>query len=362
MSLHRVFLVASLAAALWAQQPVDVVKVISKSVERKLRLPGEFLPRMAVDLHARVNGFVERMEVDRGSVVKEGQLLVLLSAPELAAQRAEAEAKVQAVESQRAEAQARLVAAESTYQRMKTASATPGAVAENELVGAEQAVAAARAVIVALDGAKSAAQAAVPPLREIEGYLKVIAPFDGVITTRFVHPGALVGPAAGSPLVRLEQTTTLRLVVAVPEADVAGIAKGTRVPFTVPAYPAETFYGVVARVAASIDAKTRSMPVELDVRNADGRLAPGMYPEVVWPMRRPRASLLAPPTSIVTNTERSFVIRVRNGRAEYVDVARGAQAGDLVEIFGPLAAGDEIVRRATDELRDGTSVRAQPFK
>jgi RND family efflux transporter MFP subunit len=350
------FLILLFAAALPAQQSVEVAPVVSKSVERKLRLPGEISAYLGVDLRARVNGFVERIDVDRGSVVKQGQLLVLLSAPELAAQRTEAEAKVQAVESQRAEAQAKLVAAESTYQRLKAASATPGAVAENEVILAQQALEAARAVLVALDGSKRAAEAAVLPLRELEGYLRVTAPFDGVITTRYVHPGALVGPAAGTPLVRLEQISTLRLVVAVPEADAGGILRGARVPFTVPAWPGVTFSGVVSRVADSLDPKTRTMPVELDVANANGRLAPGMYPEVTWPVRRSAPSLLVPPTSVVTNTERTFVIRVRDGRAEYVDVTRGAPVDDLVEVFGALHPGDQIVRRATDEIRQGAQL------
>ncbi len=351
---YTAFLIVLFATALAAQQSVDVTPVVSKTVERKLRLPGEISPFLRADLFARVNGFVERVEVDRGSVVKQGQLLVLLSAPELAAQRSEAEAKVQAVESQRAEAQAKLLAAESTYKRLKAASGTPGAVAENEVVLSQQAVEAARAVLVALDGAKSAAQAAVLPLREMEGYLRVTAPFDGVITTRFVHPGALVGPSSGTPLLRLEQTATLRLVVAVPEADAGGILRGVRVPFTVPAWPDESFTGVVSRVAGALDPKTRTMPVELDVANAAGRLAPGMYPEVIWPVRRSAPSLLVPPSTIVTTTERTFVIRVRDGAAEYVNVTRGAQVGDQVEVFGLLRAGDEIVRRASDEIREGT--------
>jgi membrane fusion protein, multidrug efflux system len=221
---------------------------------------------------------------------------------------------------------------------------------------AQQAVEAARAVIVALDGAKSAAQAAVLPLREMEGYLKVNAPFDGVVTTRFVHPGALVGPAAGTPLLLLEQTTTLRLVVAVPEAEAGGIVRGVRAPFTVPAWPGQTFSGVVSRLAGTLDPKTRTMPVELDVSNPDLRLAPGMYPEVTWPVRRSAPSLLVPPASIVTTTERIFVIRVRDGRAEYVDVVRGAPVDDLVEVSGALRAGDEIIRRGTDEIRQGSQL------
>jgi RND family efflux transporter MFP subunit len=148
----------------------------------------------------------------------------------------------------------------------------------------------------------------------------------------------------------------LRLVVAVPEALVGAIVKGARVPFTVPAYPGETFYGVVKLIAHTLDDKTRTMPVELDVRNEDLRLGAGMYPEMRWPVRRPTASLLVPPTSIVTTTERTFVIRVKDGVAEWVTVSRGARIGDLIEVFGSLKDGDTIVRRGTDELREGTKV------
>jgi len=145
-------------------------------------------------------------------------------------------------------------------------------------------------------------------------------------------------------------------VVAVPEAVAGGVVRGARAQFTVPAWPGETFSGVVARIADSLDPKTRTMPVELDVANANGRLAPGMYPELTWPVRRSAPSLLVPPTSIVTTTERTFVIRVRDGHAEYVDVVRGTPADDLVEVFGALRAGDEIIRRGTDEIRQGSQV------
>lgn len=358
MNVPRICLIPLFAAALSAQQSIDVVAVVSKNVDRKLRLPGEFQPYLKVDLFARIGGFVEKVEVDRGSVVKQGQLLAVLSAPELIAQRAEAEAKVQAVASQCAEAQAKLTGAQSTYERIHAAAATPGAVAENEVVTARQAMEAARAVLQSLRNSQRAAEDAASAVKELQGYLNVTAPFDGIITTRWVHPGTLAGPSSGA-LFRLEQTATLRLVVAVPEADVSGIVKGARVAFTVPAFPAESFYGIVSRIAESIDPKTRTMPVELDVPNADRRLAPGMYPEALWPVRRSKPSLLVPPSSIVTNTERTFVIRVRDGRAEYVDVVRGAAVESLVEVFGSLRAGDEIVRRASDEIRDGANLKVQ---
>ncbi len=360
MSLIRVFILFLLPTPLLAQTPVECVRVISKAIERQVKLPGELLPYLSVPIHAKVAGFVDRVAVDRGSVVKKGQLLVTLVAPEMETQIAEAESKKQAVELQRAEAEAKLSSAKSTYDRLKAASATPGVVAGNDLIVAEKNVEAAQALANAYGDSIKAAQASVQSLRALESYLTIDAPFDGIITERAVHPGTLVGPSSGmgtSPLLRLEQVSRLRLVMAVPEAQVGGIVKNARVPFTVPAFPGEPFYGVVDRIAHALDQKTRTMAVELDVNNPGLRLASGMYPEVLWPVKRNRPALLVPPTSIVTTTERTFVVRIENDAAKWVSVTRGPSVGDLVEVYGPLHEGDVIVRRGTDELREGTRVK-----
>src|SRR5260370_32524314 len=146
MSMLRLLIGLCISSAVFAQG-VDVVKVVSRSAERKVQLPGEFIPFQTVTIHAKVTGFVDRVEVDRGSVVKKGQLLATLDAPELRAQRAEAEAKVQNAESQRAEAEAKLAGALSTYEKLKAASATPGVIAGNGLIQAEKMVDAVRAQI-----------------------------------------------------------------------------------------------------------------------------------------------------------------------------------------------------------------------
>lgn len=357
----RVVLAALCAAGMaLAQQPVEVVQVVARSDGRRISLPGEFVPYQAVDVQAKVTGFVQKVLVDRGSVVKEGDLLATLVAPELTAQRAAAEAKVQEAGSQKAEAEARLVSAQSTWERMKAAAQTPGAVAGNELVVAEKGVEAAQAQVKAVDSSIVAAEAAVAALRDVESYLRVTAPFSGVVTERFIHPGALAGPSGErTPMFRLEQVSRLRLVVAVPEVDISGISRGAQVTFTVPAWPEASFHGTVARVAGSMDQKTRSMAVELDVANPRGQLAPGMYPTVNWPVKNVRPALMVPASSVVTTTERTFVVRIRDGVAEWVNVTRGVRAGDMVEIRGPLQAGDRVVVRGTDELREGTRVAAQ---
>ena len=368
LSIASVLFLFAATAAAQAPPPtpapasVEVVRVSSKSVDRQVKLPGEFQPYLAVPIYAKLAGFVKRVAVDRGSTVKQGQVLVTLEAPEMQAQVTEAQSKAQALELQRAEAEAKLAAAQSTYDRLKAASATPGVVAENDVVVAQKTAEAAQALVRSYEDSIKAAQAQVQSVKDLAQYLTLKAPFDGVITERNVHPGALVGPGTGAPLLKLHQISRLRLVVAVPEALVGATVKGARVAFTVPAYPGETFYGVLNLMAHDLDEKTRSMAAELDVKNPDLRLSAGMYPEVQWPVRRPQPSLLVPPTSIVTTTERTFVIRVNNGVAQWVNVSRGARVGDLIEVFGALKDGDTIVRRGTDEIREGAKVNVQPAK
>ena len=307
---------------------VLVARVASQKLSKPLRLPGELGAYRNVALYAKVQGFVEKIDVDRGSEVKRGELLAQLSAPEFEAQKSEAEAK--------------LAANLATAKRLEEAAKTPGVVAGNEVEIAQKQVEADRARI------KVYAQN--------EEYLKIAAPFDGVITERNVHEGSIVGPSAAQPIVRIQEIARLRLTAYVPESAVGGIAVGQKLKFTVPAYPGESFTGMVARVAHSLDSKMRTMPVELDVENRDKRLSPGMFAEIHWEVTRPEPSLFVPASAVVTTTERKFVIRVKEGETEWVDVRVGQPVGALVEVFGNLSAGDLVSQRGTDELREKTRV------
>ncbi|HYW45797.1 MAG TPA: efflux RND transporter periplasmic adaptor subunit [Bryobacteraceae bacterium] len=340
-------------------QTAELTPVLSRPVSRTIELPGELQPFLTVSLHAKIPGYVERVLVDRGSETKQGDLLVELSAPERTAQIAEAESKVQAAESDRFQAEAQLAAEQSTYDRLKKAAETPGAVAGNELIQAEKQVEAAQALVRSRRQASQAAEEFVKAQKDLEAYLRITAPFDGIVTDRLVHPGALVGPGADPVLLVIQQVSHLRLVVAVPEEVVGGIVRGAKIDFQVPAYPERAYSGTLARLSHALDPKTRTEPVELDVLNRDGSLAPGMYSAVKWPVRRSRPALFVPRTSVVTTTERTFVIRDRGGRAEWVDVKKGAADGDLIEVMGSLQPGDQIVRRATDEVREGAPLGAK---
>ena len=175
------FLVGTTAVA---QAPVEVVRVASKAVERQVTLPGEFQPYLAVPIYARVTGFVKAVSVDRGSVVRQGQLLAALEAPEMESQVVEAQSKAQALDLQRAEAEAKLAGAQSTYDHLKAASATPGVVAENDVTVAQKTVEAAQALVRSYENSIKAAQAQVQAVKDLQQYLTIKAPFDGIITER----------------------------------------------------------------------------------------------------------------------------------------------------------------------------------
>ena len=312
---------------------VDVVRVVSQKLEATVRLPAELAPWEQVAIYPKVQGFIEEIPVDRGSTIRRGQLLVRLSAPELGAQTAQARAT--------------LSGDKATFERLRVASRTPGAVSTNELELAQALF--------------KADQQKVNSLQALDGYLVVTAPFDGIVTERNVHPGALVGPPneplqSAVPMLRIEQVSHLRLTVPVPEADVGAIAEGTKIKFQVRAWPGRDFAGTISRVSHWVDTKTRTMAVEADVIQSQSALDPGMFVEVVWPLRRNSPSVFVPASAVVDTAEATFVERVHQGKVERVPVHRGSTMSDLVEIFGSLNAGDSVVARGSEDLANGTRV------
>jgi len=345
---------------------IEVVKVVEQPLSVTLSLPAELNAYQTVALYARVTGFVKTIRVDRGSRVREGELLAVLEAPELVAQKSEAQSKLQSTEAQLGALRSKAEGDASTYEKLKAASATPGVVAGNDVVLAQKAVEADQGQIAAAQQTVEAARQALASMIDMEGYLRITAPFSGLVTERNVHPGALVGPTGGpgaaTPIVRIVERSRLRLVIPVPEAYTSGMTSGTALNFSVAAYPGQTFAGTVSRISQSVDVSTRTMAVELDVNNADGRLAPGTFCQVRWPVRRPGPSLLVPSGSVANTTGRTFVIRVRGGRTEWIDVKSGLTSGALIEVFGELKPGDEIAARGTDEVRAGTQVQVKQAK
>jgi RND family efflux transporter MFP subunit len=338
---------------------LEVTTVKSQKLAAVERLPAELISYESVDIYAKESGFVKSIKVDRGSRVKKGEHIAELEAPELVARRAQANAAYESIESQLAAAQAKSSADQATFQHMTAAAKVPGAVAANDLNIAQKTAQSDEANVEALRKTADAAQESLRAVTQLESYLSITAPFDGQVTARYVHPGALVGPPGGgaaTPIVRIETLTRHRLVVPVPENDVAGVPEGTKVDFTVPSFPGRILHAPIARIAHEVDIKTRTMSVELDVTDPHAELVPGTFCEVEWPVRRTYATLFVPVSAVASNLERTFVVRVRNHRTEWVDVKTGVTAGSLIEVFGDLREGDEIATRGTDQLRSGAEV------
>jgi membrane fusion protein (multidrug efflux system) len=374
-----------------SEPTIKVVKVKEGYLNENLTLPGELRAYQDVPVHAKVEGYISWIGVDRGSVLKKGDKMITIFCPELVEKLKEAAAKVSAARasyksskaaldtelSKQVEFQAKLDADKLTYQRLAEAAKTPGAIAQNEVdmafqamnadvarVASQQAsVAAARSVVQANKDNEVAAQNVYKAMEAMQSYLTICAPFDGVITERNVHEGSIVSVDAtrkGSPLVRIQQKNLLRLVVPVPEEATGGIESGKTIPFTVPAYIGKTFTGTIARLGFALDSATRTMPVELNAWNPTGELEPGMFATVQWPATRKYKTLFVPSAAVGTDLKGTYIIKIDNGRLERLTAKRGQPMDDMVEVLADgLKADDEVALRATNEIQDGTKIVAK---
>ena len=323
----------------------EVFSLEKGRLSSSLRIQGELLAYQQVDLYAKENSFVKKLYVDLGSEVSAGQLLVDLEAPELGSQLAGALSNVKSRE-------AIYLASKSNYDRLYQTSQTPGTIAPNDL---EQAAARKNADMAQYEAAKSAYE----QVAELQKYLKVRAPFSGVISARNVNPGTYVGPSgkgSDAPLFTLQEQKKLRLVLSVPEAYTGYLQQEKEVAFTVKAIPDQKFKAQVKRLAGAIDNKLRSERIEMDVANPDKKLLPGMVAEVDLPLGKNDSTLVVPKSAVVNSTESIFVIRVVANKAEWVKVKTGREVDGKVEIFGNLTSGDLLILTATDEIRNGSDL------
>lgn len=373
-------------------QTVLVAPVSRGILSRTLELPAELEAFRDVKVHAKLKAFVVSVNVDRGSRVHTGDLLIKLTAPELDAQCQELSARISEAQASKAEAISTLEADKATLlelkakhdsdkltlARLKKAAGEPGAIAQNEVdtaaktAEADEArvnaavarVEASGAVVHAKAESIKAAENSLKAVEEMRKYLQIRAPFDGLIVERWVHEGDMAGVEGkrseeSHPLLRMVDTAVLRLVVSVPEADASGIKEGTVLTFSVPAYLGHKFKGTVARVGHALDSRTRTMPVELDVDNRDGRLEPGMFATVDWNSSRPYKTCFVPLPAVASNLERTFVVRVKDGKVELVPVKVGQTMDDKIEVVGDLKEGDTVILKASDEFKTGAELQVR---
>jgi membrane fusion protein (multidrug efflux system) len=321
-------------------------EVMQRPLASSIQLPAVLEPFEKVSIYPRVNGFVKRILVDRGTVVRKGQLLLELEAPEI-------DQQYYAAQSKYLQASALYAASKDNYERTLAVSATPGTISAHDLELA-------RARMMADSALMNSEHATFRALEATKGYLNVKAPFDGVITERNIHPGALVGPNANNieakPMLMLEEEDRLRLVLQVPEMYSAQLSPRRQVSFQVNAMPGKTFTGIISRQAGTLSNRFRSEAVEIDVPNGDHMLKPGMYAEAILPVDGAAQALVVPSSAVVTSTEKRYVITVRDKRTKWVAVQEGNRHNDSTEVFGSLHPHDRVILNATDEIRENIAV------
>ena len=308
-----------------------------------LELPGELLAFQQVDIYAKVNSFVKKLNVDVGSVVSQGQLLATMEAPEINSQLAGAESRLQSME-------ALYIASKANYDRLLETSKTPGTVSPNDL---DFALAKKNSDNAQFQAAKSAYK----EIADNRNYLEIRAPFSGVITVRNVSAGAIVGPSGkGSdlPLFTLQEQKRLRLAVAVPEIYTGYLSDKSEVSFMVRSFPDQKFTAKIKRLAGALDARLRSERIEMDVENSDRKLLPGMIAEITIPLPAKDSVFIVPKTAVVNSTERVFIVKVVDGHARRIYIEKGREADGKMEVFGNIARADTLLRHATEETRENS--------
>lgn len=327
--------------------PVKEAFLLQKGeLSSSLQLPGELIAFQQVDIYAKDNSFVKKLYADVGSQVTTGQMLALMEAPELSSQLAAAQSRLKAQE-------ALYIASKANYDRLYQTSQTPGTISQNDL---DQALAKMNSDYAQFEAAKSSYQ----EVSNTRDYLEIKAPFSGVITARNVNTGAYVGPSGkGSefPMFTLQQQSKLRLVVSVPEAFTGFLKAGNKITFTVRSMPNEKFTAQVSRLAGALDTRLRSERIEMDVFNDNKKLLPGMVAEVNMPTPSRDSTFIVPKSALVNSTEKIFVVRITNNKAEWVDVKFGREANGKIEVYGNLNVNDTILKTATDEIRNGSEVK-----
>ncbi len=304
-----------------------------------LSLPAELKPYEQVQVYAKVNGFVQKLLVDRGAYVRKNQLLAILEAPEMGQQYLSDKAGQEKMNSDYNFAQ-------QAYERLKEASSTEGAVSPIELDRA-------KSMMLSAKSAYEASKAGTAHTGQLQSYLRILAPFDGIITERNSSVGALVGPGSNQSLFSIAQSQKLRLTLSIPEKHAASISDAMSASFSVSSLPGEIFTAKLSRSSGTLDAQHRSLVLEFDVDNSQHKLQGGEYAQVKLNLQRKAASFWVSPKQIVNASSGPFVMTLKENSLQRVAVKEGIRVDSLQEIFGDLDPADLILKHPSEEIKEG---------
>jgi RND family efflux transporter MFP subunit len=349
------------------------------SLQRQITLSSELVPFQEIDVYAKESGYVQKLYVDYGSRVKEGQLMATLEIPELEAQLQEDQAGVKNATDEVARAQHMLKRYQAMhkvldleYTRLYGVSQTrPGLVAQQEVDDAQGKDLAAASEVDAAESARAAAQSTLLVSQSklihdqaLFDYSRITAPFSGVVTQRYANLGTLMQAGTSSstqamPLVRLSEDDLFRLVIPVPESDVRYIRNGDPVDVLVPSLN-RRFPGKVARFSVDVREDTRTMHTEVDVPNPDRLLVPGMYAEATFGVEGRQDVLAVPLQAVSQQGDQTWVYVVSpSNRVEDRPIKMGIQTSTEAEVVSGLAEGESVIVSDRSSLKPGQEVRPQ---
>lgn len=341
---------------------VVVIQPKQRDVTQKILLPGSLEPFERASLHAKITGYLEEVYVDIGDAVRESDVLAQLSIPEMAAELQRAEAEIPAAKARLQKARAEAELAHVTSQRLAELRASePGAVTQQDvdLAAAEEKVA--RAQVQLARAEVLATDARVSELQSLGDYVTIRAPFDGVVVARFADTGALVGAGgkASQPIIEVVRSDKLRLAVDIPESLVTQCRTGLKLEFKLDALPGRSFEAEISRLAGALHRETRSMRVEADIDNTNGRFLPGMYARVSINMGDIPGATVLPATTLRGGGASPFVYAVQNGALERIAVKILKDDGAEIVVEGGLGPNTQVVLAGPPLLEAGQRVRVQ---
>ena len=333
------------AAKSQAQHNVDTDTVKRDTNQHDLTLPGNIQAFQQATLFARTNGYIKAWYKDIGAPVKAGDLIAEIEAPDVDAQLRQADANF-------AQARANLDIAKLNFEREKD-------LLQKKVIS-QQDFDTARTGMDAQEGAVKAADANYQNLQVQQGFQKIIAPFDGIITHRYIDVGVLVSAGStttGTMLFDVEQTDPLRIFVYVPQTNAPDIHVGMTAKLLVGEYPGRDFQGTVVRTAGAIDPASRTLLTEVDIPNKDGTLYAGMYGELKFTLEETKPPIMLPANEIMFRTEGPEAAVVRDNHIIHLQPVKiGRDFGTKVELISGLDENTTVVINPTDDLREGSEV------
>lgn len=315
---------------------VEVVTPEPRSFTGVAELTGTLYPNQQVKLYAMESGYVQSIHKDIGDRVQEGEIIARLENPELLRKQ------------QRDLAQYKLK--KSVYDRLKGIyDKTPDLTTQEQVEIAEAEF--------------ESASATLAGTRQQLAFLQLKAPFSGIITKRYVDKGALiqsgVSQAGAQPVVELMETDKLRLQVHIPESDVAAIQEGSKLKILFPELPGQSFETTISRGAGALDPQSKTMLIEVDMDNPEGKLRPGMYARVELEVSSKPDALSVPQPALLAEKNQYFIYVVRDGRAEKIPVRLGVKDKNFIEVLNPdLKPSDRVVVSGKQVISPGQEVEA----